>query len=470
MRLPIRVRLTLAYAASSAVVLAALGAFIFGLVSRDLTASTDLGLRSRAQAVVNTIARQDYGVATSGGSLNDNDEAFTQVIDGNGTVIAASSHGSGVSSVLSPASLHGMSEPTFFIRRLPAVDSDPMRLLAVPATIDQKPGAVVVGATLGDRQDALHVLMIALFIGGPVALVITSTLAWAVAGRGLRPVETMRREATAISSSDPDRRLAVPATTDELSRLAETLNGLLDRQQQALARERRFVDDASHELRTPLSILKAELDLALARPRTVAELEGAVRAAATETDRLVALAEDLLVLARLHDGRLPLQRQTVSLAPLFATIEAAYGARAAAVGVHVNVGATPDEVFIDPIRVRQAVENLIDNALRVTPPGGTVDVRGYRIGDTVNVVADDTGPGFPNEFLADAFEPFTSARRDQEGNAGAGLGLAIVRAVAEAHGGLVEAKNRPNGGARILLTLPAASDARQPVTAPFSPS
>src|SRR5215475_11035349 len=134
MRLPIRLRLTLAYAVSSAVILAALGAFIFALVSRDLTASTDLGLRSRAQTVVNTIARQDYGVATTGGSLIDNDEAFTQVIDGNGTIIAASSHGSGVSSVLSPAGPRGMTEPTFFVRRLPAVDSDPMRLLAVPTT------------------------------------------------------------------------------------------------------------------------------------------------------------------------------------------------------------------------------------------------------------------------------------------------------------------------------------------------
>lgn len=345
-----------------------------------------------------------------------------------------------------------------------------MRLLAVPTTIDQKPGVVVVGATLGDRQDALHVLMIGLFIGGPVALVITSTLAWAIAGRGLRPVETMRGEAAAISSSDPNRRLAVPATKDELSRLAETLNGLLGRQQQALRRERRFVDDASHELRTPLSILKAELDLALARPRTVAELEGALRAAVTETDRLVSLAEDLLVLARLHDGRLPLRRQNVSLGPLFATIEAAYGARAAAAGVHMNVGATPDEVLIDPIRVRQAVENLIDNALRVTRPGGTVEVHGCLVDDTVHVVADDTGPGFPNEVLADAFEPFTSTRRDQDGSAGAGLGLAIVRAVAEAHGGHAEADNRPDGGARILLTLRGATVAEPPMAARPIPS
>src|SRR5262249_48759563 len=155
----------------------------------------------------------------------------------------------------------------------------------------------------------------------------------------------------------------------------------------------------------------------------------------------------------------------VSLAPLFATIEGAYGARAAAIGVHVNVDATPDEVFIDPIRVRQAVENLIDNALRITPPGGSVEIHGYRVGDTVHVIVEDTGPGFLDGPLAEAFEPFTSTRRDQGGNDGAGLGLAIVRAVAEAHGGRAEAENRPVGGARILLALPGATVVEPPATA-----
>ena len=126
----------------------------------------------------------------------------------------------------------------------------------------------------------------------------------------------MRREAAAISSSDPESRLTLPPADDEIQRLGITLNAMLDRVQGSVERERRFVDDASHELRTPLSILKAELELALARPRTSDELTAAIRSASAETDHLVRLAEDLLVLARSHDGRLPVRGETIDLRAL----------------------------------------------------------------------------------------------------------------------------------------------------------
>src|SRR5439155_1173537 len=134
---------------------------------------------------------------------------------------------------------------------------------------------------------------------------------WIVIGSALGPVERMRQEAAAISASEPERRLPVPSSGDELARLGTTLNAMLDRLQDALERERRFVDDASHELRTPLSILKMELDLALARARTPEELESALTNAAEETDRLVRLAQDLLVLARLEGGRVLVHRAEV---------------------------------------------------------------------------------------------------------------------------------------------------------------
>ena len=128
----------------------------------------------------------------------------------------------------------------------------------------------MIGATLGDRADSLHQLLVVLAVGGPTALLLSSAVGWAVAGAALRPVERIRRRASDISQSDPHARLPVPATRDALSRLAVTLNSLLSRLHAALEREHRFVDDASHEIPAPLAVLKAELDLALSRPRTEA--------------------------------------------------------------------------------------------------------------------------------------------------------------------------------------------------------
>ena len=177
----------------------------------------------------------------------------------------------------------------------------PARMLAVPISQGR---VLVVGASLDDQRQTLGRLATSLAVGGPLALVLAVGVTWLLVGWTLRPVESMRGEAAAISASDPGRRLPVPGTGDELARLAETLNAMLERLEEAIERERRFVDDASHELRTPLANLKAELDLALRRSRTADELERALRSAAEETDRLARLADDLLVLARSDRGRL----------------------------------------------------------------------------------------------------------------------------------------------------------------------
>src|SRR5206468_434054 len=156
---------------------------------------------------------------------------------------------------------------------------------------------LVVGQTLSDRDEALTRQLKLFALALPIALIITTTAGWLLAGAALRPVESMRRRAAELSAQDPGLRLPIPATGDELARLAVTLNDVLDRLHQAREREHRFVDDASHELRTPLAVLKAELDLALTRRRPPEQLRGALQAAATYTDELVRLAEDLLVLA-----------------------------------------------------------------------------------------------------------------------------------------------------------------------------
>jgi signal transduction histidine kinase len=245
----------------------------------------------------------------------------------------------------------------------------------------------------------------------------------------------------------------VPDTGDEVARLAQTLNAMLDRLEEAFGRERRFVNEASHELRTPLGILKGELDLALSRPRSTEELEAALRAASAETDHLSELAEGLLVLSRANRGWLPVRRSRVDLGALLEEAVMPLRGRAEEARVEIDVQASSGRARVDPVRVRQAVTNLLDNSLRYVPMGGCVSVGVTLRGDEVQIVVEDSGPGFPEGFLERAFEPFSRSPQDEADPRGAGLGLAIVRAIAEAHGGTATAENRPDGGARVIVNL-----------------
>src|SRR6266540_4053094 len=294
-------------------------------------------------------------------------------------------------------------------------------------------------------------------LGGVAVVVLGSLGAWLLAGAALRPVERLRAAVAAVPPNQPGRVLQVPGTRDELAALAQTMNQLLGRISRTLERERRLIADASHELRTPLTVLRAELELADRPGRDRQELAESVHHAAAEASRIARLAEDLLFLARSDQGG-PVVRPTRQLlAPLLDGAIAAATGRAAARGVQLQLQVDRAlDVPIDTDRLRQAVDNLLDNALRVAPAGSTIGVRAERHDRVVLLAVSDAGPGFPAEFLPHAFERFhraDTARTRQHG--GAGLGLAIVEAIARGHGGHAEAANRAEGGAVVRLFLPA---------------
>lgn len=449
MHLPIRARLTLAFTTLMAVVLAAAGVFLFVRFRSDLLQAVDAGLRSRGQAIVGELSRS---APLTAGILTETDEAFAQVLRIDGTVVD-SSPGLADQPVLAATDLEPLRKPRFFdVSVRAASDLVPARILAV--RFDEST-VVVVGASLEDRREALSRLATMLAIGGPLTVVLAAGVGWVVAGFALRPVDRMRSQAAALSVDDLTQRLPVPETRDELARLAETLNEMLGRLGAALDRERRFVADASHELRTPLANLKAELELALGRSRTEAELLEALRSAGEETDRLVRLAEDLLVLARAGTHRLQVVREPVHVGELVAGVAATFSAPAARRGCTVETDVfVPGPVALDPSRFRQIVGNLLDNAIRHSPEGAAVTV-GARIDDGVLVLeVSDGGEGFPSAFLPQAFEPFARAEASRSRAAGGvGLGLAIVQTLTEAHGGTAIARNRPEGGAEVVVTL-----------------
>src|SRR5215210_1562729 len=419
-RLPIRLRLTLAFATAMAVVLAATGGFVYFRLSSSLDSGVSENLDARLIDATALARRGETGKTTY-------DEGFTEISQG--------------------SAKSGLYE----LDRVPGVEGR-VRVLAASTETPGGRRRVVVGTSLADRDEALRKLFAQLLIVAPVALLLSSLLGYWLARSALRPVEAMRAEAAAISGSQPGRRLPPGDSRDEIARLAGTLNEMLARLERAIERERAFVADASHELRTPLALLKAELELALRRPRTTAELEHALSSAAAETDRLVRLAEDLLVLAQSDDGRLPLRRNVVRACDLLGSVQAAFRIRAESSERAIEAEALDGIAFeADRIRLEQALGNLVDNALR--HGAGAVRLTAVERIGCVELHVLDEGEGFPPAFLPRAFERFGRADEARTSR-GAGLGLALASAVAEAHGGTAHAVNREEGGADVWLSIP----------------
>jgi len=447
-RLPIRLRVTLAFAAALTVVLLVTGAFVYVRFEDELMRTVDTGLQTRA-AEVAALRRAGAGLGRARSpALVEQEESFGLVLGRDGTVAEATP--GAPDTRLDAAELRrARARPLFLDRAHGAADGEPARLLAVRSG----DGLVVVGAALDDQAESLATLRWLGGLGLVAALLLGSAAGYWVAGLGLRPVEAMRAEAEAITER-PDRRLPVPPVDDEIGRLGATLNAMLERlersraaEQAAVAKERRFVADASHELRTPLTILKSEIDVALGAERAPEELRAALASAGDEADRLIRLAEDLLLLARADEGKLALAAEPVALRELLDGLAARNGRRG-----EIRVDAPRDlTVVADRRRLSQALANMLDNALR--HGGGRVDVCVENGDGEIRIAVRDHGRGFPPGFEARAFERFARPDAGRSGG-GAGLGLAIVDAIARAHGGSVSAAGA-DPGARVTISLPA---------------
>lgn len=349
---------------------------------------------------------------------------------------------------------------------------EPMRILAVRSG---RPAVVVAVAISRDVVNkAGRGAAEQLVIFGVIVVLIVAAGSWWITGGVLRPVERMRARVAALAQGDDTGgKVSVPGTGGEMGRLAVTLNDLLRRLHAALSRERAFVADVGHELRTPLTVLKGELELAGRPGRSPQELSDTVAIAAQETDRLVRLTEDLLMLA--SDTERPrLRRRDFDLTDLARVAIEAFGPLAAAAGSQIVLAtADPVHVTADPARIRQAIDNLISNAVRYTSSATTVTITAEMITEAdlpyAQLSVADDGPGFRPQFLPVAFERFTRAAqtRDQHNPAdadpgGTGLGLAIVRSVMTAHGGTATATNQLDGGARVTLQWPSPANPAWP--------
>jgi two-component system OmpR family sensor kinase len=454
-RLPIRVRVTAAFAVAMAAVLAGSGLFLYVRLSSHLGLALDRELRLRAQDLA-ALGRPHGSLSLdSSGRLVERGESYAQLVAPEGRVLDAT-RPLGRSPLLTQRELQAAGRrPVYLDERVVRGLDEPSRLLATSVRRDGRPAVLVVGATLQDRAETLAGFRDELLIAGPIALLLASGVGYLLAGLSLSHVESMRRRAAAISAETPGERLPVPHTRDEIERLGLTLNEMLDRLEDAFERERDFVADAGHELRTPLALLRTELELASRQAESAEQLEEAVRRSSQEVERLAQLAENLLLLAREDRGRLPLRTETLDVADLFASVLTRVEWRAELEGKAVRadpvVGAC---VNGDRLRLEQALTNLVENALHYG--GDDIRLVAAQVNGDLHLHVRDNGSGFPTSFLERAFERFARADGART-SGGAGLGLAIVRTIAEAHGGTAHARNRRPRGADVWISLPGSS-------------
>jgi two-component system OmpR family sensor kinase len=435
-------------------VLAAAALFVYVRQRADLTETIDHGLDRRSDDVAALIRRSGPEVATrADGRLTDREDAFVQVLTPEGIRVG------GTRGVHAPAlgpeeAATASRGATRWEGPVPGIEGA-ARLLARPVVADRASYVLLVGVSLADREEILAGLVRSFVIGVPIAVLLASGIGYWLAAAGISPVEAMRRRAKRVSLTQVGQRLPLPAARDEIHRLGETLNEMLARLEESFQRERRFVADASHELRTPLAVLKAELEAAIRFAADDPELRESLLVALEETDHLAQLADDLLLIARAADGRLPIRPEPLNVGELLERTRQRFADRAQRQLRVIRVDAPADStVCVDPLRARQALGNLVDNALR--HGRGPIDLRAHRMPGAVQIDVADEGPGFPPDLGPRAFERF--ARNGDEGaRSGAGLGLAIVRAIADAHGGDVEIVRSSSAGATVRLRFPALS-------------
>ncbi len=422
---------------TSAVVMALLLAGLFVAVTRQLAVSTESGLRARSADLQAALAAGGDAVLAT--------EPYAQLGQGSSALLSSALRGS---PLVPPGTAVGPERLLDHDVRRPGAEDDRLRVLARRLPDGR---VLAVGVSRRAQEEAGERLLAALAVAGPVLLLLVAAVVARSVQAALRPVEQLARQAQQISAAeDTGRRLAPVSGDDEIAELSRTLDAMLARLAVAFEHERAFIDDASHELRTPLTVLRGELELALSDLDDRRGVEQSLRAALGEAERLTRLADDLLLLARERAGALQLRLAPLELAEL---LQRTATRLALPTGLDVEVDCPPLRMVGDADRLVQVVSNLLVNAGTAGARRAVVSAR--RRGDRVLLRVEDDGPGFAPGFAQVAFERFTRADVARTRSSGAGLGLAIVAALAQAAGGTVGAvRGTRLAGAAVELDLP----------------
>lgn len=458
----LRARLTLWYTVLLSGMLALLGIVALVLLDHGLRDNVDASLES----VARSIAESTRGPSRFGPDLDETlqsllgpglAERFFRLLDPFGRPDPRVGQRGRVQLPLSPEALRNAEDgrETYETLTLPGVSTSPVRLLTLPVI---EHGRIIhlvqVAMPLESAETARSRFLFILLGLTPVALGGAGVGGWFLALRALAPVDAMVETARKIEAEDLSQRIEASESNDELGRLAAVLNDMLARLERSFTAVRHFSADAAHELRTPLTILKGELEVALRSGPAEQEHQRVLSSCLEEVDRLSALVEDLLFLARSDSGNLNPAPAPLDLAEVFADVVPALRALAETAGVTLTVTAPP-AVWVRGNRpmLFRLLFNLAENAIKYTPPGGTVELVLSQDGSGAKLAVRDTGPGITLEEQARIFDRFYRGDPARE-RGGTGLGLALARSIVLVHNGQISVESTPGQGSCFSVTLP----------------
>jgi heavy metal sensor kinase len=459
MRLSIRWKLTLWYTLALAVVLAGFGTLVYGLLVHALYERTDEVLLAQLNLLEHN-SQDERMVSDRRGRLaylidefRDHANVFAVVYDSRGGVYLRTEQLEESSVPPTPTITSGRHQSENVT--LPIIGRQ--RTLAARIPLGSEEFTVVFMASLEDVDRELGQLLAVLATAGPVALLVAGGLGYFLARKAMAPLDQLDRLTREITAEHLNRRLPVVNPGDELGRLAITINAMISRLERSFAEIRRFTADASHELRTPLTAIRTETEVALSRPMDRAECQQLLGSVLEECERLTRLTDQLLTLSREDAGSGKPLKEVVDLAAIVkGAVETMRPlAEAKNLQLFVQTRAVP-YVRGDEGRLRQVFYNLLDNAIKYTPEGGTAEVTLDQSDGVAKVTLRDTGIGIPPEHLPHVFERFyrvDKARSRAEG--GTGLGLSIAQSIATAHGGCIELASALGHGTICTVSLPA---------------
>lgn len=453
---PIRLRLTIWYVLFLGIILLLFSIYVYWQTQRNMLAQADHALElTSAQMLLNL---DQQGDRLTFASLINNPDALRGV-DDKFVVYLVAPDGTlweqigGDEHAPPPTAI-----PAGFTSQLS--DGEPWRILSRQVTIGQITGSVQVLQELETIKNALISLQQQIGLAIPLALVLAGVGGYFLSIRALNPINQITQTARAITAEDLNRRLDYPGPADEIGRLAATFDEMLNRLQMAFERERRFTGDAAHELRTPLAALKGRIGVTLSQPRASDQYVSTLQSMEEQVDRLSRLSNDLLFMARLDQGEIKREQESIKVVDFLGAVVDIIRPLAAAKSIRIIEIIPPHSTIVGDLDLLiRLFLNLLDNAVKYTPPQGEVRIEVTEQRQQVQIAISDSGPGIDETHLAHLFERFYRVegsrvrRLGQNGKGGVGLGLAIAREIARAHGGTITVQSEVNHGSTFMVHL-----------------
>ncbi|MDH4186768.1 MAG: heavy metal sensor histidine kinase [Nitrospira sp.] len=462
----LRVRLTLWYGTALALILIIFSSVLYVMTARSLRDAVDQSLEETAAAAVRALEERGFLPLVDEGELMSQFpelariDKFFQIFSPSGTITIRSPNVKQHEMPLSRQALDVAYSGRTLFESAKYPKEPPLRLISVPIIYRGSLLYIIqVGTTMDSVEHTLTRLLLVLLVSMPVALAVSLAGGWFMAGRALRPVDAITLAAQRIAGGDLTQRLTAPAAADEIGRLTNTFNNMIDRLETSFRQIRQFSSDASHELRTPLTVMRGETELALRRPRETEDYKAVMESNLEEIDRMTRIVDELLFLSRADMGEVKMEHLPVSLESLVEDVQRQASLLGQERKVQVALTRTaPAVVLGDELRLRELFLNLVDNAVKYSRPGGTVEMALTVEQGKARLSVTDHGIGIVQEDLGQIFDRFyrtDNARAHTK--KGTGLGLAICAWIAESHSGQIEVRSKAGEGSTFTVMLPLAS-------------